>query len=102
MQKSESQNIENERATLDDIDRSAIDYFLKKAITTDRMPITSLNDSTEDILYNLNLITDEGKLKMLNLIDREGGRKEGSWIVVKDVVKDVVKGVVKGEQIKKQ
>jgi ATP-dependent DNA helicase RecG len=61
-------DIENERATLDDIDRSAIDYFLKKAITTDRMPITSLNDSTEDILYNLNLITDEGKLKNAALL----------------------------------
>ena len=41
---------------------------------------------------------DLDKLKMLNLIDREGGRKEGSWIIVKDVVKDVVKD----EQIKKQ
>ena len=39
---------------------------------------------------------------MLNLIDRDGGRKEGSWIVVKDVVKGVVRDVVKDEQIKKQ
>ncbi len=52
-----------EGATLDEIDRDAIDYFLRKAIPTGRMSSEALNDNTKTILYNLNLTTPEGKLK---------------------------------------
>ena len=61
-------DVENERATIDDIDRSAIDYFLKKAIASNRMPSDSKEDSTENILYNLNLMTDHGKIKNAALL----------------------------------
>lgn len=40
-------DIENERATLDDIDRQAIDFFLRKAVDAGRMPVDSLNETTE-------------------------------------------------------
>lgn len=52
-----------EGATLDDIDRNAIDYFLRQAIPAGRMSSEALNDSTATILYNLNLTTADGKLK---------------------------------------
>lgn len=55
-------DIEQESATLDDIDRYAIDYFLRKAVDAGRMPIESLNDSTEKVLNNLHLVSNEGKL----------------------------------------
>lgn len=55
-------DIENERATLDDIDRQAIDFFLRKAVDAGRMPVDSLNETTEKVLSNLNLIGGEGKL----------------------------------------
>lgn len=61
-------DVENERATINDIDRSAIDYFLKKAIASNRMPSDSINDNIENILYNLNLITDNGKIKNAALL----------------------------------
>jgi ATP-dependent DNA helicase RecG len=61
-------DVENERATIDDIDRSAVDYFLKKAIASNRMPLDSKEDSTEDILCNLNLMTDDGKIKNAALL----------------------------------
>ncbi|MCI2083200.1 MAG: putative DNA binding domain-containing protein [Bacteroidales bacterium] len=56
-------DIANETATLDDIDRDAIDYFLRKATDAQRMPLESLNDSTEKVLENLNLYDENGKLK---------------------------------------
>ena len=56
-------DIENERATLDDIDRQAIDFFLRKAVDAGRMPVDSLNETTEKVLSNLNLIGGEGKLR---------------------------------------
>lgn len=50
-------------ATIDDIDRSAIDYFLRRSIASDRMDEEEKNASTEDVLKNLDLITPDGKLK---------------------------------------
>lgn len=72
----ESQNIEfkqiwrddfldmpHETATLKRISRTAVDYFLNHAVRAFRMPASALTDSTETVLENLNLITDDGKLR---------------------------------------
>ena len=61
-------DIENARATLDDIDRQAIDFFLRKAVDAGRMPVDSLNETTEKVLSNLNLIGGEGKLRNAALL----------------------------------
>ena len=61
-------DIENERATLDDIDRQAIDFFLRKAVDAGRMPVDSLNETTEKVLSNLNLMGGEGKLRNAALV----------------------------------
>ena len=61
-------DIANETATLDDIDRNAVDYFLRKAADAQRMPVESLNDSTEKVLDNLNLYDENGKLKNAALL----------------------------------
>lgn len=61
-------DIENERATLGDIDRQAIDFFLRKAVDAGRMPVDSLNETTEKVLSNLNLIGGEGKLRNAALL----------------------------------
>ena len=61
-------DIENERATLDDIDRQAIDFFLRKAVDAGRMPVDSLNETTDKVLSNLNLIGGEGKLRNAALL----------------------------------
>ena len=50
-------------ATIDDIDRSAIDYFLRRSIAADRMDEEEQNASTEDVLRNLDLVTPDGELK---------------------------------------
>ena len=50
-------------ATLDDIDRNAIDYFLQCSIKAGRMDELEINSSTEDVLRNLGLFTKEGELK---------------------------------------
>ncbi|MDD7226259.1 MAG: ATP-binding protein [Prevotella sp.] len=50
-------------ATIDDIDRSAIDYFLRRSIASERMDEEEQNASTEDVLRNLDLLTPEGELK---------------------------------------
>ena len=52
-----------ERASLDDIDRNAIDYFLRKGIDAQRIPEDQRNASTEDVLSSLGLIGDNGMLK---------------------------------------
>lgn len=56
-------DISNECATLDDIDRKAIDYFLKKGIEAQRIPESERDASTKDVLENLGLINDDGNLK---------------------------------------
>ena len=50
-------------ASLDDIDRESVDFFLHRAIKYGRMPSDSLNDNTEKILTNLNLYDTNHKLK---------------------------------------
>ena len=52
-----------EQATLQDIDRKAIDYFLRKAVDAQRLPEESLDESTENVLKNLHIIDVDGKLK---------------------------------------
>ncbi len=52
-----------EQATINDIDRKAIDYFLRKSVDAQRLPEESLNSSTEDVLKNLHLLDSDGKLK---------------------------------------
>ncbi len=61
-------DIPHETATLKRISRTAIDYFLNHAIRASRMPSSALSDSTETILDNLNLITDDGKLRNAALL----------------------------------
>ncbi len=56
-------DIINERATLDDIDRKAIEYFLKKGIIAQRISESELNSSTEEVLTNLGLLDDKGGVK---------------------------------------
>ncbi len=51
-----------------DIDREAIDYFLKKAVDEDRLPKESLKDDTHTVLKNLHLISDTGKLRIAAII----------------------------------
>lgn len=50
-------------ATIDDIDRNAIDYFLQCSIKAGRMDEEGVNASTEDVLRNLGLFTKDGELK---------------------------------------
>lgn len=50
-------------ATIDDIDRNAIDYFLQCSIKAGRMDEEGVNASTEDVLRNLGLLTKDGELK---------------------------------------
>ncbi len=50
-------------ATLDDIDRKAIDYFLQCSIRAGRMDEDEISASTEDVLRNLGLFTQDGDLK---------------------------------------
>ena len=56
-------DIPNDRAKLDDIDRTAIEYFLKKGIEAQRIPEGDRNAATEDVLTSLGLIDDDGVLK---------------------------------------
>ena len=56
-------DISNDRATIDDIDRKAIDYFLRKGIEAQRIPEDQREASTKDILDSLGLIDNDGLLK---------------------------------------
>ena len=56
-------DVPNERATLDDIDRNAIDYFLRKGIEAQRIPDDLREASTKDVLDSLGLIDNDGYLK---------------------------------------
>ena len=50
-------------ATIDDIDRDAIDFFLRCSIKAGRMNEQEVDASTEDVLRNLGLYTKTGELK---------------------------------------
>lgn len=56
-------DITNDRATMEDIDRKAVEYFLRKGIEAQRIPESELNSSTEEVLTNLGLVDDKGFLK---------------------------------------
>ena len=56
-------DISNDRATMDDIDRNAIDYFLRKGIAAQRIPEDLKDASTEVILDCLGLLDNDDKLK---------------------------------------
>lgn len=61
-------DITNDHATIDDLDRSAIDFFLRKGIKAGRISEDEANAPTESVLENLNLINEEGKLKNAALL----------------------------------
>ena len=50
-------------ATLEEIDRSAIDYFLRRGISMRRIDPSEKEASTEDVLRNMNLIGEDGFLR---------------------------------------
>ena len=56
-------DISNERASLNDIDRKAIDYFLHKGIEAQRIPESLRETCTKEILESLGLIDNDGYLK---------------------------------------
>ena len=51
-----------EHTSIDDIDPSSIDFFVRNAVTSGRMPNSALTDTPETILRNLNLMTKDGQL----------------------------------------
>ncbi|MBO4403380.1 MAG: putative DNA binding domain-containing protein [Bacteroidales bacterium] len=56
-------DISNDRASLDDIDRDAIDYFLQKGIDAQRIPEDQRKATSENVLTSLGLMDDDGGLK---------------------------------------
>lgn len=52
----------NSRATIEDIDRDAIDFFLRSAVAAGRISSEVMHDTTVKILHNLNLVADDGNL----------------------------------------
>ena len=61
-------DVANERATINDLDRSAIDYFLRKGIKAGRISEDDVNASTQSVLENLHLLSEDGKLKNAALL----------------------------------
>ena len=48
-------------ASIEDIDRESIEYFLRKGIEAQRIPESLVSASTEEILTSLQLIDKKGK-----------------------------------------
>lgn len=61
-------DIANDNATIDDIDRQAIDFFLKNGYENGRVKKDELDAPTEVVLQNLHLLSDDGKLKNAALL----------------------------------
>ena len=61
-------DIANEHATIDDLDKSAIEYFLRKGYENGRINDEERIAPVEMVLENLNLINEEGKLKNAALL----------------------------------
>lgn len=61
-------DIPHETATIDAIDRQAIDYFLRHAIDAKRIDAGLLSEDTFTILDNLCLLTEDGHLKNAALL----------------------------------
>ena len=53
----------NQYASLKDIDRQAVVFFLNNAVKAGRIPIQNMHDTTKKVLQNLDLLTEDGKLK---------------------------------------
>ena len=54
--------VTNDRVTLNDIDRTAIDYFIRKGIAANRVPNDLREASTEEVLTSLGLMDENGGL----------------------------------------
>ena len=54
--------VTNDRVKLNDIDRAAIDYFIRKGIEADRIPDDLREASTEEVLTSLGLLDESGGL----------------------------------------
>ena len=54
--------------SVDDINPEAVKYFLQKGIDKGRLPKESINDSTEKVLKNLEVMTDNGELTIAALL----------------------------------
>ena len=61
-------DIENDHATINDLDRNAIDYFLRKGIKAGRINEDEMESSTQNVLENLNLVNLKGRLKNAALL----------------------------------
>ena len=61
-------DIPNDSATIDDLDETAIDYFLRKGYENGRITNEERNMPIEMLLQNLDLINEEGKLKNAALL----------------------------------
>ena len=61
-------DIVNEYATINDIDRNAIDYFLNKGVKAGRIDEDEKLSSTTSVLENLGLINEKGQLKNAALL----------------------------------
>lgn len=61
-------DIPRENATIEDLDREAIDYFLHKGIKAGRISEDEADASTQSVLENLNLVSEDGKLKNAALL----------------------------------
>ena len=55
-------------ATMDCIDESAVDYFVRMAVMAQRLPQEAKSYSPLEVLQNLNLVDDEGKLKLAAIL----------------------------------
>ena len=61
-------DVTNDRATIDDLDKSAIDYFLRKGYENGRITDEEKNLPIETLLQNLDLVNEEGQLKNAALL----------------------------------
>ena len=61
-------DITNDRASLDDIDREAIEYFLRKGYENGRITNEERIMPVEMLLQNLDLVSEDGKLKNAALL----------------------------------
>jgi ATP-dependent DNA helicase RecG len=57
-----------EGASLKSIDENAVKLFIRKALNANRISLEAELDDTQLILSNLNLITEDGKLKNAALL----------------------------------
>ena len=61
-------NVAMEKATIEEIDSRAIEYFLRNAVDANRMPKENLHDTTQEVLSNLDLMTDDGYVKNAGIL----------------------------------